>query len=448
MRTTTVYVGLGSNEGDRSAHFDLALQSLCATPGVEVVRCSSFRETTLQGEGPPQGAFLNGVVELRTQLCAHALFAVCKALEMQAGRRLPAARNHPRPLDLDILLYGDETIDTRDLVVPHARLHEREFVTVPLTELGVDLGRVSTIERPRVIESSAALAAQCSMWIEGGCVVGLVPTMGSLHAGHQSLMVAARAECDRVVATIFVNPLQFGPREDFAAYPRDLAGDLRWCREAGVDATFAPATAQMFEPGFCSHVGVGAAAESMEGALRPGHFTGVATVVSRLLALARPHRAYFGEKDAQQLAVIRRAARDLGFPVRIVGCAIVRDGDGLALSSRNVYLSPEDRLASTVLSRALRSAQHAFARGERDRDALLARARTVLASEARARVDYVELRAEGDLAVLPPGPVDGGRLLVAASFVGGARPVRLLDNMSLQEGAAVRNTGSAGTAAP
>ncbi|HEX5054491.1 MAG TPA: pantoate--beta-alanine ligase [Planctomycetota bacterium] len=434
MRATTVYVGLGSNEGDRRARLDLALQQLAAVPGIEVVRASAWRESELHGEGPPQGAFLNGVAELRTTLTAAALLGVCQALEAAAGRSLPAPRNHPRPLDLDILLYGDETIDTRALVVPHARLHEREFVTVPLAELGVDVAALPRAERPRLIESPGELAARCTSWIEGGCLLGLVPTMGALHAGHASLMHSARAECDRVVATIFVNPLQFGPGEDFAAYPRDLAGDLRWCAEAGVDAVFAPATAQMFAAGFCSQVAVGAAAEGMEGALRPGHFAGVATVVARLLALVRPHRAYFGEKDAQQLAVIRRMSSDLGFPARIVGCPIVRDADGLALSSRNVYLGAEDRRASTVLSRALRSAQHAFARGEHDRDALLDRVRTVLASEPRAEVDYVELRAEGDLAPLPPGAVDGGRLLAAARFRGGARPVRLLDNMSLQGG--------------
>jgi pantoate--beta-alanine ligase len=244
-------------------------------------------------------------------------------------------------------------------------------------------------------------------------------------------MEIARSECDRVVATVFVNPLQFGPKEDFAAYPRDLAGDLAVCRDAGVDCVFAPTVAQMYDPDFCSHVDVGRAADGMEGAVRPGHFRGVATVVARLFAIAQPTRAYFGEKDAQQLAVIRRMTRDLGFPIRIVACPIVRDADGLALSSRNVYLGAADRAASTVLVRALRSARTAFGRGERDRDALLARARAVIAAEPRAQLDYLELRREGDLAELPPGPVAGGRMLVAAMFRDGVRPVRLLDNLAL-----------------
>lgn len=431
MREITVHLGLGSNQGDRSAHLALAVKRLGAVPGVRVVRVSSPIENAFVGEGPPQGPFLNAVAELRTTLPLPALLGVCKALEAEAGRVLPAARNHPRPLDLDILFAGDDVVDSRDLVVPHPRWHERAFVTQPLAELGVDVTRLPRRQRPSVVESPGAMAALCSEWQAGGSVVGLVPTMGSLHPGHGSLMQRARAECDRVVATIFVNPLQFGPREDFAAYPRDLSGDLRVCATAGVDAVFAPSVAAMYEEGFCSHVQVGAEAEGMEGALRPGHFAGVATVVARLFAIARPHRAYFGEKDAQQLAVIRRMCRDLGFPIHVVPCPIVREADGLAMSSRNVYLGPADRAASTVLYRALRSAAHAFARGERDRDALLARARTVLANEPRATVEYLELRREGDLRPLPAGPVAGGRLLTAAKFVDGARPVRLLDNLSL-----------------
>ncbi|MCA8963944.1 MAG: pantoate--beta-alanine ligase [Planctomycetes bacterium] len=434
MREITVHLGLGSNQGDRQTILRGALERLGAVPGVRVVRVSTLRESELVGQGPPQGAFLNGVAELCTSLSAAALLDVCKALEVAAGRRVPAPRNHPRPLDLDILTYGTQRIDSRQLVVPHPRWRERAFVTEPLQELGVDLDLLATLTAPVVIDDPAALAARTAAWLEGGCVIGLVPTMGALHAGHQSLVQRARQECDRVLLTVFVNPLQFGPNEDFAAYPRDLARDVELAQQAGADAVFAPSVGQMYDASFASHVGVGAEAEGMEGAVRPGHFGGVATVVARLLAMSRPHVAYFGEKDAQQLAVIRRMVRDLGFPLRLVGCPIVREADGLAMSSRNVYLGPEDRVASTVLHRALLSARHAFARGERDRDALLARVRTVLASEPRAAVDYVELRREGDLALLPAGEVAGGRVLVAARFTAGARPVRLIDNMSLLPG--------------
>lgn len=431
MPPTLAYVALGSNLGDREAQLRSALHRLAQVPGVEVLRCSSLRVTAPVGGGPPQDDFLNGVAELRTRLPPVALFAVLQELERAAGRTLPAPRLQPRPLDLDLVLYGDHRVDRRDLVVPHPRWHEREFVTTPLRELGLDLERLPRAIPAEVIESPAALAARCATWLAGDCVVGLVPTMGSLHAGHESLMAAARAECDRVVVSVFVNPLQFGPGEDFAAYPRDLQGDVARCRAQGVDVVFAPEAGQMYDPDFCSHVAVGREAEGMEGAVRPGHFAGVATVVARLFALARPHRAYFGEKDAQQLAVVRRMTRDLGFPLQVVPCPIVREADGLAMSSRNVYLSPPDRQASTVLVRALQSACEQFRRGERDRDRLVARVRAVLATEPRAVVDYVELRRDGDLAALPPGPVDGGRLLVAARFAGGARPVRLLDNMVL-----------------
>ena len=437
MREVIAYIALGSNEGDRERHLRTAVDRLALTPGIRVLRTSKLVESELMGDGPQQGLFLNGACEVATTLSAHALLSVCKALEQAAGRVLPSLRNHPRPLDLDIALYGDERIDAKDLVVPHPRMHERPFVLDPLRELGVAESRLqarSTEARPRLITSTREFQATCSQWIEGGCLTGLVPTMGALHAGHGSLFERARKECDRVAATIFVNPLQFGPKEDLAAYPRDLPGDLRLCAAAGVDVVFAPPPSEMYAPGFCSNVDVGAEAETMEGAQRPGHFRGVSTVVARLFALARPHRAYFGQKDAQQVAVIRRLVQDLGFPLHIVECPTVRERDGLAMSSRNVYLDAKDRAGAPVIARALRAAQAAFARGVHDRDALIRVAREILEAEPRAQIDYLELRSEGDLLPMPSGPVSAGRMVTAVRFSGG-RPVRLLDNMSLREGA-------------
>lgn len=433
MREVVAYLGLGANEGDRERAIRNAIERLGATPGVRVLRMSTLRESELVGDGPSQGLFLNGACAIATTLTAHALLSVCKALEAAAGRTLPALRNHPRPLDVDVLLYGDERIDAKDLVVPHPRMHERDFVLQPMRELGVAeelLASSRPSPMPRLVTTTREFQAICSAWIEGGCLTGLVPTMGALHAGHGSLFERARKECERVAATIFVNPKQFGPKEDLAAYPRDLPGDLRLCARAGVDVVFAPTPDEMYAPGFASNIDVGAEAETMEGAVRPGHFRGVSTVVARLFAVARPHRAYFGQKDAQQVAVLRRLVRDLGFPLRLVECPTVREPDGLAMSSRNVYLDPGDRAASPVIHRALRAAQKAFADGERDRDALVNVARTVIEKEPRAAIDYLELRSEGDLLPLPPGPVAGGRMLTAVRFSGG-RPVRLLDNMSI-----------------
>ena len=435
MREVVAYLGLGANEGDREQNLRSAILRLGSAPGIRMLRVSAFSESELVGDGPKQAPFLNGACAVATTLSAHALLSVCKALEAQAGRTLPAKKNYPRPLDLDVLLFGEERIDSRDLVVPHPRMFEREFVLQPLRELGVAEAALRALRpssQPRLVTTTAEFVAQCTQWTEGGCVTGLVPTMGALHDGHRSLFERARKECDRVAATIFVNPLQFGPKEDLAAYPRNLPGDLELCRQAGVDVVFAPPPSEMYAPGFCSNVDVGREADTMEGAQRPGHFRGVSTVVARLFAIARPHRAYFGQKDAQQVAVIRRLVQDLGFPLRIIECPTVREVDGLAMSSRNVYLDPKDRAAAPVIARALRAAQAAFARGERDRDALMRIAREQIEAEPRAAIDYLELRSEGDLLPMPSGPVPDGRMLTAVRFSGG-RPVRLLDNMSLRE---------------
>jgi len=256
--------------------------------------------------------------------------------------------------------------------------------------------------------------------------VGLVPTMGALHAGHLSLVDAARRENDRVVVSVFVNPTQFGPREDYARYPRDLRKDEALLERARADAVFAPSVEAMYPPRMETTVDVGSVAVPLEGERRPGHFRGVATVVLKLLGIATPDRAYFGEKDAQQLAIVRRLVADLDVPVEIRACPIVREPDGLALSSRNAYLSPAERRAAAVLFRALRAAEEAWRAGERHGHALEDAMKTTLQREALARVDYaavadpVSFRAV-DVA---EGPV---RLLLAV-YVG---ETRLIDNLLL-----------------
>ncbi len=433
-----VYLGLGSNLGDRQAHIETALGRLDTVPGVSVQQVSGLRETEPVDTPPDVGhrRYLNGVARLSCGLGAQALLAVLKELEHQAGRDHTAPPNSPRPLDLDILLFGPERIDERDLVVPHPRMWEREFVRTPLAELGVDVGALEQSEwplAPRLVKTPEALGALHGAWLRGGCTVGLVPTMGALHRGHAALLQMARRECDRVTATIFVNPLQFGAGEDFSAYPRSLEQDLKMLRSEGTDAVFVPDTAAVMYPdGFASTVGVGEEAMGMEAVSRPGHFEGVATVVAKLFAMATPTHAYFGRKDAQQLAVVRRLTRDLSFGIQIRECPIVREPDGLAVSSRNVYLLPEDRAAAPVLSRAMVAMRERHQAGERDKESLLQCGREIIAAEPRVQLDYLELRCEGSLRELGPGPVEHGRILVAVFLAkDGPRPTRLIDNMSL-----------------
>jgi len=253
--------------------------------------------------------------------------------------------------------------------------------------------------------------------------------MGALHDGHLSLVRAARAGNDAVAASIFVNPAQFGPGEDLAKYPRNLAGDLARLEAEGVDLVFAPEAASVYPPGFQTWVVPGPLAEPLEGARRPGHFRGVLTVVSKLFHVIEPDRAYFGQKDAQQAILLRRMAADLDLPVGIVVCPIVRDRDGLALSSRNGYLTPEERRAAPVLFRSLRAVSAAWGAGERRGERLCGTARAVLATEPLAAPDYVSAADTETLAEIGTAT---GRALVSMAVRFGT--TRLLDNILLPEG--------------
>lgn len=221
--------------------------------------------------------------------------------------------------------------------------------------------------------------------------VGLVPTMGALHAGHESLLARARADNASTIASLFVNPAQFGGAEDLERYPRDEAADLERFESAGIDVAFVPAVGAVYPSGFSTWIDVGRLGEVLEGAFRPGHFRGVATVVAILFTLTRAARAYFGQKDGQQAVVVRRLARDLGMGVEVVVCPTVREPDGLALSSRNRYLGADERRAAAVLHRALGAAEAAFRAGERDAERLRERMRATLAEEPLARPDYVSI---------------------------------------------------------
>jgi pantoate--beta-alanine ligase len=253
--------------------------------------------------------------------------------------------------------------------------------------------------------------------------IGVVPTMGWLHVGHRSLVGRSRAECATTVATIFVNPRQFNKSDDYQRYPRDEARDLAICAEEGVDLVFAPPVEEIYPPGFDTTVRVGAIAAPLEGAARPGHFDGVATVVAILLGLVGAERAYFGQKDAQQLLVVRRMAADLAIPTEVVACPTVRDSDGLAVSSRNVHLSRAERAAAPVVHRALLAAAERHSAGERDGDRLRKTMRAVLAGEPLADVEYVSCADRETLGELDV--VDGPALLSMAVRFGATR---LIDN--------------------
>ena len=270
-------------------------------------------------------------------------------------------------------------------------------------------------------QAALALRAQ-------GRRIGFVPTMGNLHEGHLSLVRLARKHADVVVVSIFVNPTQFGPREDFAAYPRTFAADRALCEAEGVDLLFHPAVAEMYPPGASTVVAEKSLARTLCGAARPGHFDGVCTVVAALFNLVLPHVAVFGEKDAQQLRVIRRLVRDLHFPVAIVPGPTVREADGLARSSRNQYLTPEQRPQAAALRRALDDCERLFAAGERDPGKLIAAMRARVESQPAARIDYIEIVDDETLAPLA-GPIARPALAALAVWVG--QP-RLIDNAVLR----------------
>jgi pantoate--beta-alanine ligase len=276
---------------------------------------------------------------------------------------------------------------------------------------------------PAIIRAPAEMIAWAEAARARGERIAFVPTMGALHEGHVSLLREGRRRGDKLALSIFVNPAQFGPNEDLARYPRDLPGDLAKAASAGTDVAYCPEPASVYPPGYQTYVQVREAEQGLDGGSRPGHFIGVATVVCKLFNVVRPHVALFGEKDFQQLAVVRRMVADLEMGVEIVGMPIVREPDGLAMSSRNAYLSPDERKRALGLSRGLVAARLRAASGERDAAALVATARAIVEADVD-RVDYVELRDAATLA--PLTRLDQEAVLLVAAFVG---KTRLIDNL-------------------
>lgn len=275
-----------------------------------------------------------------------------------------------------------------------------------------------------VANTKEELRQEVDYWRNRGEVIGLVPTMGYLHEGHASLIRRARQECDRVVVSVFVNPTQFAPGEDLEAYPRDFERDRQLCRQMGVDVVFHPTPEEMYPQGFSTTIAMDPAMTSaLCGKTRPTHFQGVCTVVCKLFGLTHADRAYFGQKDAQQLAIIRKMNRDLDLGVTIVGCPIVREVDGLAKSSRNVYLNPQERQAALVLSQAVKLGEEMAAQGETDADAIVKAMTERIHQEPLARIDYVQAVDQDHLR--PAHTVVPGTLFAMAVYIG---KTRLIDN--------------------
>ncbi len=265
-------------------------------------------------------------------------------------------------------------------------------------------------------------------WRKQELSIGFVPTMGYLHDGHRSLIEKARRENDKVVVSIFVNPIQFGPNEDFAKYPRDMERDMKVCTEAGADLVFAPEDTEMYPVRNLAYMDIESLGDRLCGSKRPGHFRGVCTVVAKLFNIIMPDRTYFGQKDAQQLAIISRMVRDLDFPTEIVPCPIIREPDGVAMSSRNSYLSTEERAAAPVIQKSLNMAYEALLKGERDAEKIKNMISEIILSEPHARIDYVDVADAFTLEAVEA--VKGSVLVAVAVYMG---RTRLIDNISFKE---------------
>lgn len=281
----------------------------------------------------------------------------------------------------------------------------------------------------KIVNTIAEVREIVKSWKKEGLSVGLVPTMGYLHEGHASLIKKASQENDRVVVSDFVNPIQFGPKEDLSTYPRDIERDAQVCEESGADIIFHPTAEEMYCPDFSTFVDITGQSDLLCGKSRPTHFKGVCTVVSKLFLIVAPDKAYFGQKDAQQLAVIKRMVRDLNFDIEIIGCPIIRESDGLAKSSRNTYLSPAERESATILNKALTAGKQLVLNGEKNADKVIAEITNIINSEPLAKIDYVQVVSFPDIQLVKE--INGDILTAVAVYIG---TTRLIDNFIIENG--------------
>ncbi len=445
-----VYLGLGSNLGDRAANLRYAVRRLPEF-GVEVLAASPLYQTAPWG-GVAQPDFLNQALLAATDLAPAELLAAVKRLEEAAGR-LPTVFWGPRVLDIDILLYDELTFQSERLTIPHREMKNRAFVLAPLLDLSPELAlpdgeraaacyarlpeaekagvrlyveRIGGKTHMEVIKTVAEMQELGRRWRAEGKKVGLVPTMGYLHEGHLALAKRSVAENDLTVMSVFVNPIQFGANEDLATYPRDLAGDVAKAASVGVDYVFAPEPADMYPEGFAASINLTGVTETLCGASRPGHFQGVCVVITKLFNLVQPTNAYFGQKDGQQLAVLKKLARDFNMPVKINGVPIVREADGLAKSSRNVYLDEECRKQALVLNQSLQAAKKLYDAGERDAEVIKAAVRAHIQTASLADIEYVEIV---DALTMQPVSRPEGQVMLALAVR--FKTTRLIDNILL-----------------
>jgi len=411
-----VYLGIGSNLGNRKQNINKAL-ALLEENKIKVKKVSHIIETEPVG-GPKQDKFLNAALQAETILKPRQLLNKLKEIEKKLGRRR-TTRFGPRTIDLDILLYDNLKVKTKDLTVPHLRMFEREFVLKPLNEIAPNL-----VNKMKIIKSAAQMQKLIMDLKKKGKLIGFVPTMGYLHEGHLSLMRRARKDCDISIISIFVNPTQFGPHEDYKKYPRDLKRDERLAKSVGVDIVFYPSVKEMYPKKYCTYVEVEDLAKGLCAATRPGHFKAVTTVVAKLFNIVGPDVAYFGQKDAQQARVIQQMVKDLNLPIKIKILPIVREVGGLALSSRNQYLSLRQREDALVLSQSLKKARAMIKKGVRSSGKIISMMRSSISKKKTAKIDFI---ACVDFETLKPVQrIKKNTLIVLAVWIG---KTRLIDNI-------------------